>query len=636
MEDNNLDFYTALSILSLQQQRQKMGNGGFLNNLGAGVTGALQGVAGSLLPGQLGNAAVQGIGAVHGMIDKDVTDSDKAIMAGGRAVGAAGTAIATGGASLASGADDIAMGTVGALQGTEFGEKNSDVLNTVGNVAGVFGATPAKYGGRYKMEMGGSAMTAIENGGTHEQNPLGGSPLGQNASVEQGEMVRHNSDSEKFVYSEKLKDGKVSFAKRAKAIEKKYIDRKGDAAATRAKNQELDALANKQETLKASKVAKLQSRMDDLVGAPQPGQLPMAEYGGRYQMQHGGSHNTGRAAKGFNLPQGLDVSMIDNFQQYALNQGANLGKFGVDSIYGKNTDAAWKQYGQKFLNNSNNPVSAGSLTPAGTSAGTVAAPTTPSAPITTAAGTAASKMGTVDPSTLTGAERYNYDLAEATRMGNARQEADAQSKHVLNRNLSIGTGALLNSAGDIYNLVQGMRGPEDINLSRLDPEEVNLAKQREMAKRNMAGSQASLREGMRRSGNISDFITGTAALDQNLANQLTGSMLEEETRNVGIRNAAQQANQAIDTQEQILNLQAQSKSQEAIQAGLSGIGGNAAGAFKDIRMSDQVDTRNTQQLNAMNAILKDFVMNKEGQITFQDGTVATQQDIADYMSGKKK
>ena len=102
---------------------------------GAGTAGVLQGVGGSL-PGQFGDMAVKGIGSVHGMLDKDVTEEDKAIMGGARAVGAGATAIATGGTTLKDGMDDMVVGTTDAIKhGTEWGQDNAEALDMFGNVA---------------------------------------------------------------------------------------------------------------------------------------------------------------------------------------------------------------------------------------------------------------------------------------------------------------------------------------------------------------------------------------------------------------------------------------------------------------------------------------------------------------------
>jgi hypothetical protein len=115
---------------------------------------------------------------------------------------------------------------------------------------------------------------------------------------------------------------------------------------------------------------------------------------------------------------------------------------------------------------------------------------------------------------------------------------------------------------------------------------------------------------------LSSLSAGNAALNQTLSNQIAQSKLNEDTQNVGIRNRAEAQNQAISTQEQLLNLQAEAKAQDAIQAGISGIGGNAAQGLLDVRQSNQVDQTNDQQMNAMNSILKNFLVNKDGKVAW--------------------
>tara|TARA_R110002126_G_scaffold47605_6_gene133381 strand:- start:1069 stop:3126 length:2058 start_codon:yes stop_codon:yes gene_type:complete len=684
---NNNEFMQAIQMMNQQNgQRQQMNLGG---DIGAGFAGVGKGIFGSVLPGPLGNMATQGIDSIHGLLDKDITDKEKAISGFGQAAGAIGTAAFTGGATLAAGADDIAQGLgTGIAKGTRYGTKNHGenqagimgVANMAGMLGGMgagnlgggagaqttpgFGGTPPinggmaemaqsfapqggnpfatqggltglegfgqqmnmqglgasfKYGGRKQMAAGG--LTEFQGGGTHEENPNGGIPFGGDASVEDGEtamdMPSDNGDMSKFVFSKQLKEGKKSFADQSKTIEKKFKDRPNDSAAKRAKDQMLKGLAERQEALKATKMAELQAKMTELGGAPQGGQ-PVIAPDGREQLAYGGL---------------TDTASILDFQKYASGEGADLGAFGpnkkgLDGKTGKFTDAAWDKYGKLYQSqlgfnspstNNQAGVGAGALNPLNNIGG--AGATNPLAASNQASYDAeyANIMGNQNTLAGNNLESYTKEYNSLMSDEDRRLADDAQAQHVRNRNLSIGTGAALNSAGDIYGLIQGLRGGEDINLDRLDPDMINLRKQREIAQRNAAGSQANLREGMRRSGNLSGMVAGNAAIDQNLGNLLTQSMLNEETQNVGIRNAADQGNQAISTQEQMLNLQAQAKSQEAIQAGLNGIGGNASQGLLDSRNMDQTDIRNKQQLNSMNALLNNFTIGKDGNITFKQG-----------------
>lgn len=63
----------------------------------------------------------------------------------------------------------------------------------------------AAGGNMYAMGGPQDMLTNIENGGTHEENPLGGVPMGPNASVEQGETVQRNTEpGTDFVFSDRL------------------------------------------------------------------------------------------------------------------------------------------------------------------------------------------------------------------------------------------------------------------------------------------------------------------------------------------------------------------------------------------------------------------------------------------------
>jgi hypothetical protein len=615
--DNN-EFIKALMAMNQQDnQRQPMSLGG---DIGAGLAGIGKGILGSL-PGPFGGMASKGVDMLHGALDNNITDQEKSISGYGQAAGAIGTAAFTGGATLASGVDDIATGLgTGVSQGSSFGKENQGAIQGIAGLAGGVGGLLTgdpnaggqnmlgglmggmkSYGGRVQMANGG--LTTIDNGGSHEQNPMGGVPLGENASVEQGETVMDMDDMSKFVFSDKIMDGKKSFAARSKTIEKKFEDRKGDAAATRAKDQQLKELAGRQEAIKAKKMAKLQSKMEALGGAPQmapqgevPGMPMQAKYGGRYKMTNGGFKPQQQA----------------NFDSYVTEYNKVMKNQGQNAYNGNTTDMASLAASMNPAANQGNVLNlnpgavgtnSGAINPMEV-AGNPSMSTTPTSPMS-------------DELAKSNFESWNREL----QSGMNKQAIADQAQHVRNRNLSIGAGSLLNSAGDIYNLAQGLQGPDNISLDRINPEELDLERQREMARRQNAAASAMQNENVRNfassSGSaLSSLSAGNAALNQTLSNQIAQSKLNEDTQNVGIRNRAEAQNQAISTQEQLLNLQAEAKAQDAIQAGISGIGGNAAQGLLDVRQSNQVDQTNDQQMNAMNSILKNFLVNKDGKVAW--------------------
>lgn len=66
-----------------------------------------------------------------------------------------------------------------------------------------------KNGGKMCYTDGGQMTTVYENGGTHESNPYGGIPIGQNSLVEEGEVRFDYKDKSKnlksYIFSNKIK-----------------------------------------------------------------------------------------------------------------------------------------------------------------------------------------------------------------------------------------------------------------------------------------------------------------------------------------------------------------------------------------------------------------------------------------------
>jgi hypothetical protein len=181
--------------------------------------------------------------------------------------------------------------------------------------------TPESYFNKYpnmkKYAMGGEMnqqnnsgdLTHFNEGGTHEQNPLGGIPQGQNQNgqpntVEQGETKKGS-----FVYSNRLSidenmakqmnlpsyiKGKT-FADASKSIESKFKDR-NDKPSLATKKELLDRLSNAQETLKQQEQQRAQELAQNMQTQSQEipdqmnGEIPegMEEYTEQNQMFLGG------------------------------------------------------------------------------------------------------------------------------------------------------------------------------------------------------------------------------------------------------------------------------------------------------------------------------------------------------------
>lgn len=116
--------------------------------------------------------------------------------------------------------------------------------------------------------LGGEMLTEFNAGGTHEMNPLGGIPVGQNNLVEEKETKFTPSDTSKpeFVFSEREKDKDTgrSYSSLSKSIKKKYSLRPHDNISKESMDKELSILADKQEAQKQEKAMKLIQKAQEL------------------------------------------------------------------------------------------------------------------------------------------------------------------------------------------------------------------------------------------------------------------------------------------------------------------------------------------------------------------------------------
>lgn len=140
------------------------------------------------------------------------------------------------------------------------------VNNTINNMQQeeLFGTTRLAEGGNLFT----NGITTINNGGTHEQNPLGGVPMGVDGQgvpnvVEQGELIAND-----YVYSNRLKvpnkdkvilglkDKDITYAKALEKLSKESKERPNDPISQRGLQDVLDKLRMSQEELKYNKALK--------------------------------------------------------------------------------------------------------------------------------------------------------------------------------------------------------------------------------------------------------------------------------------------------------------------------------------------------------------------------------------------
>ena len=164
--------------------------------------------------------------------------------------------------AIAAPVGSVAGGIVGTVLG---GPAGTSVGSAIGGGLGKLSAMASQgvSNSLYKAEGG---LIEYNSGGTHEENPNGGIPVGSTglpstnpkALVEEGETVNNG-----YVFSNRLlSDSGKTFADESKAIKKRYIKRLGkdlkgkDAIAAKSLNTELLDLQQKQESLKMSMMPK--------------------------------------------------------------------------------------------------------------------------------------------------------------------------------------------------------------------------------------------------------------------------------------------------------------------------------------------------------------------------------------------
>lgn len=284
-----------------KRKRKQYGIGG---DIGAGVAGVAKGVLGTILPGPLGGLAKQGVDTIHSGLDDDITSQEKSIAGYGQAVGAAGAAVVSGGTlapqAISEAAQGIGQGVAAGSPNNREAQLIGQGIGTAGQIGGYMMGRPSiptqyNFGGNLMLgaknlpgmentnvlgfAMGGNTqLSEINNGGTHEQNPNGGVPMGQTASVEQGE-----TKWEDYIFSDRIKvpGAKHTFADESKKIQKKYPkERENDVPTQSAKRREMERLMKAQEALRTE------------MGLNDESQV--AAYGGRMKFPDGGSLNTNK------------------------------------------------------------------------------------------------------------------------------------------------------------------------------------------------------------------------------------------------------------------------------------------------------------------------------------------------------
>ena len=198
----------------------------------------------------------------------------------GAAAGAAsGMVLGPWGAAVGAVVGGVTSGikTNNALSATEDAEQAA-FLQAEGNALNYNNANQvqgAQFAMGGKMQQGTNGgqeqLNQFNGGGTHEENPMGGIPVGNGQSVEAGET---EFTPENYVFSDRLKSNKVlakefgfknsnkTFAELSKAIDKKYSTRNSDSIDEESKTRELSRLMEAQEAVKEEKMQKDLARFE--------------------------------------------------------------------------------------------------------------------------------------------------------------------------------------------------------------------------------------------------------------------------------------------------------------------------------------------------------------------------------------
>ena len=145
------------------------------------------------------------------------------------------------------------------------------------------------YGGRVPYSPGGD-LQEVNAGGSHEENPMGGVPVGPNASVEQGETIKGN-----FVFSDRIKvTAKITeeFALPKNYVGKTYADASKISEKYNKHNDHIDATTSELITARLTEAQEAYKEIHMPQPQGQPGGMPQTAqfaYGGRIPMSEGGS-----------------------------------------------------------------------------------------------------------------------------------------------------------------------------------------------------------------------------------------------------------------------------------------------------------------------------------------------------------
>ncbi len=491
-----------------------------------------------------------------------------------------------------------------------------------------------------KQSYGDGGFVEFNNGGTHEENPHGGIPLGQNALVEEGE-TRHQN----YIYSDRIKlpwNKKRTFAEESKRINNKYKDRPDDAIANKSKELELSKLKDAQELMKQQMVQKANTMMKDA---------------GMHQMPDGSMMANNQMGIGGTLMKPLGEAVGDlspeKQQQFGnvVNGIMNVAKFipGVGQITSPIQNMINSQlpqnnlqmaYGGKIKYDGGGTFTISNEDPYGYTPQTfddlTANQNIPFANELSAADLKYMQMlkngqaGNTNRDLITDANNptdidINYSVFPeqipifdnltpnnnlnefGTRMGQAsvgsNSATGSNTNNTFNDELTTAE-KLIPFAPVLGQAATLIGGAEKTKYQRADANLIDLEEQRRQAKKQAAVARLTAGQNIRNTaGNtgrgLTNTVTSNAAIYDSLSNQLGQSYMNEQNANAGILNQTNQFNTQIANAENDANAMNRAKFRDTAVMTLANLAGTYTGINKDQKAYRSQNLYNTTAAGAI-------------------------------------
>ncbi len=209
-------------------------------------------------------------------------------------------------------------GIAGGIGGAAKAKKNNKIINE--EIQANAGPSQIYSANQYQYSNGGPIdnMSGYNefNGNTHEQ---GGIALGKNAEVETGEVNYKN-----YIFSDRLGEGKSTYADQAKRIRSKYKGREDDSYAKTSMDKDLNELMIKNESHRLAK------EKEDTINNHVQSLQDVNAYGGKIKCENGGLLVNEKHKKELDL---VAKSRKMNVDDLIKEIHTNTQKFAVGGVY---------------------------------------------------------------------------------------------------------------------------------------------------------------------------------------------------------------------------------------------------------------------------------------------------------------